>query len=312
MLQQTRVETVRRRFPEFVGRFPDLASLARASEAEVLALWSGLGYYQRARRLHAAARQLWEGSGKLPDSLAGWMALPGVGRSTAGAVLSLGMGRAAVVLDANVRRVLTRLLGAPAEAELWRLAEQLLPQRDAATYNQALMDLGALLCSPREPRCAECPLRRRCPVGAGEVDWRESLPAAGPRGSGDREERLCWLALHTPQGWLLERRPAGGVWPSLWTPLQGADLDQCRDSAAALGWNCGPVRRLGQVRWQLTHKRLLLQLHSARALHGSNMVAEGEPQAVTVSSAAQLRDLGMPTPALRWLRGLVENGAASP
>ena len=170
MLQQTRVETVVPYFLRFTERLPDLASLAAASEAQVLALWSGLGYYSRARALHRAARIIvQERNGHFPEDVEGWMELPGVGRYTAGAIVSIGFGKPAPILDGNVARVLTRLYGlrgdprsGPLNRELWRLAEELLPRRSISDFNQALMELGALVCTPRAPRCLLCPLRENC------------------------------------------------------------------------------------------------------------------------------------------------------
>jgi A/G-specific adenine glycosylase len=170
MLQQTRVEAVVPYFLRFTERLPDLSSLAAASEAQVLALWSGLGYYSRARALHRAARILvQERNGLFPADVEGWMELPGVGRYTAGAIVSIGFGKPAPILDGNVARVLTRLYGlrgdprsGPLNRELWRLAEEILPRRSISDFNQALMELGALVCTPRAPRCLLCPLRENC------------------------------------------------------------------------------------------------------------------------------------------------------
>ncbi len=170
MLQQTRIETVVPYFLRFTERLPDLASLAAASEAEVLALWSGLGYYSRARALHRAARILvQERKGRFPEDVEGWMALPGVGRYTAGAIVSIAYGKPAPILDGNVARVLTRLYGLRGDpragalkGKLWKLAEGILPRRSISDFNQALMELGALVCTPRAPRCLLCPLREDC------------------------------------------------------------------------------------------------------------------------------------------------------
>jgi A/G-specific adenine glycosylase len=186
MLQQTRVEAVVPYFLRFTERLPDLASLAAASEAQVLALWSGLGYYSRARALHRAARILvQERNGLFPADVEGWMELPGVGRYTAGAIVSIGFGKPAPILDGNVARVLTRLYGLrgdprsrPLNRELWRLAEEILPRRSISDFNQALMELGALVCTPRAPRCLLCPLREDCVANRKGLQLRlPELPA---------------------------------------------------------------------------------------------------------------------------------------
>jgi len=186
MLQQTRVETVVPYFLRFTERLPDLASLAAASEAEVLALWSGLGYYSRARALHRGGRILvQERNGRFPEDVEGWMALPGVGRYTAGAIVSIAFGQPAPILDGNVARVLTRLYGLRGDPragalnrELWTVAERILPRRSISDFNQALMELGALVCTPRTPRCLLCPLREDCVANREGLQLRlPELPA---------------------------------------------------------------------------------------------------------------------------------------
>jgi A/G-specific adenine glycosylase len=172
MLQQTTVEAVRPRWEAFLARFPDVAALARAPESEVLAAWSGLGYYRRARHLHAAARQVMQQGGRLPDDHAGWRALPGVGDYAAGAIASIALGVPEPAIDANVRRVLLRWQCAtPAEADalrpadVRRLAAAHLPPDRPGAWNQALMDLGAGPCRARGPDCGACPVRRWCAAG---------------------------------------------------------------------------------------------------------------------------------------------------
>jgi A/G-specific adenine glycosylase len=186
MLQQTRVETVIPYFHRFTERFPDVTCLAAATEAEVLALWSGLGYYSRARALHRAARILVEErNGRFPEDVESWMALPGVGPYTAGAIVSIAFGKPAPILDGNVARVLTRLHGLRGDPrsgalnrELWTLAKRMLPRRSISDFNQALMELGALVCTPRSPRCLVCPLRDDCVAKRdGQEELLPELPA---------------------------------------------------------------------------------------------------------------------------------------
>lgn len=162
MLQQTQVKTVLERFYfPFLQRFPSLRHLARASEASVLSAWQGLGYYSRARNLHKAAIQC---EGKLPHTLEGLLALPGVGRNTAHAILALAYQKPVAVMEANLRRVLSRIFAhaSPSGSELWRDAHHLLDPGDPFTYNQAMMDLGALLCTPQQPACDQCPASSIC------------------------------------------------------------------------------------------------------------------------------------------------------
>ena len=180
MLQQTQVTTVIPYYRHWLERFPDFAALARAQEAEVLHAWQGLGYYARARNLHAAAKYVVENfGGKLPGEATKIARLPGVGHYTAGAIASFAFDRAEPIVEANIGRVLARLTNlqipidkAAGRAHLWQTATALLPTRDARVHNSALMDLGALICLPRRPRCGECPVRRFC---------RAEQPALLPR-----------------------------------------------------------------------------------------------------------------------------------
>ena len=179
MLQQTRVAAVIPYFERFLARFPDAAALARASEKDVLALWSGLGYYPRARNLRKAARQI-EAAGAFPSTHEAIGELAGVGEYTAAAIASISFGLPHAVVDGNVRRVVARLTN-DAEADTRAVADRLLDRRDPARWNQAVMELGALVCLPREPRCAECPLATHCAARAAgtqrEVPGKKNKPA---------------------------------------------------------------------------------------------------------------------------------------
>ncbi len=223
MLQQTQVGTVIPYFERFVARFPDLSSLAHASADDVLHLWSGLGYYARARNLQRAARQLVaEHGGRFPDTVEGWVALPGIGRSTAGAILAQSRGERHAILDGNVKRVLARWFaigGWPGEAavlaELWRASESVTPADRAADYTQAIMDLGATLCTRSRPRCGECPVRAGC---QGYASGRLAmLPGRRPPRAARRLRTVTWLVARGTDGVYLEQRPARGIWGGLWS-----------------------------------------------------------------------------------------------
>ena len=163
MAQQTRLETMRPYWERWMARFPTVRALARAPLDNVLALWAGLGYYRRARNLHAAARVIVERHGGVfPDDAEAIAALPGIGRYTTGAIASIAFGRRLPVLDGNVRRVLARLSGETADAALWARAEELVPADAPGDFNQGLMDLGATVCAPRTPRCGGCPMKGFC------------------------------------------------------------------------------------------------------------------------------------------------------
>ena len=224
MLQQTGTATVLRYYPQFIRRFPDAAHLARASVDEVLHLWSGLGYYARARALHAAAGLLLEQhDGKLPTDIAMLQQLPGVGRSTAAAILAISHGRRHAILDGNVKRVLCRYHGirewpdrAAVKRRLWELAEYHTPHRRVADYTQAIMDLGATVCVRGRPKCACCPLSRHCLAHA--TGDAAALPVSRTTPPIRlRQTRFIILLSGNDRRVLLERRPVAGVWGGLWS-----------------------------------------------------------------------------------------------
>ncbi len=222
MLQQTQVSTVLDYYARFLQRFPDVAALAAAPRDEVLALWSGLGYYSRARNLHACAQAVVaEHGGRFPRSAQALATLPGIGRSTAAAIAAFCFGQRVAILDGNVKRVLSRVLAfeedlsrAAATQALWARAEALLPTRDVAIYTQGLMDLGATVCTTRKPLCLLCPLAADCRARArGEP---ERFPVKGRRAArSQREHALLWLQ-QDGRVWLVQR-PDSGVWAGLWT-----------------------------------------------------------------------------------------------
>jgi A/G-specific adenine glycosylase len=255
MLQQTQVATVLDYYARFLARFPDVRSLAAAPLDDVLALWSGLGYYSRARHLHRCAQTVMtEHGGAFPRSAAALAALPGIGRSTAAAIAAFAFGERAAILDGNVKRVLTRVLGfgddlamAAHERALWQRAEALLPARGIERYTQGLMDLGATLCTTRAPRCDACPLAAGC------VARREGRPERYPVKTrklkrGARRNALLWL-VDGERCWLVQR-PAPGVWAGLWTlPL----FDSVAALEAALNDWPGTPQALPAIHHALTH-----------------------------------------------------------
>lgn len=216
MLQQTQVGTVREYYARWLGRFPDFRALAGASEADVLQVWQGLGYYARARNLHRAAQQIVEqDGGALPDDLLRISALPGVGRYTAGAIATFAFDRATAIVDANIARVLARLLNLQEPIDttrgseiLWRAAELLLPARSGRLHNSALMELGALVCTPRQPQCLVCPARQHC-----RAQDPESLPRKRPRRATVKLAEDCAWILRDDR--LLLERQTGKRWGGL-------------------------------------------------------------------------------------------------
>jgi A/G-specific adenine glycosylase len=265
MLQQTQVATVIPYFERFMDRFPNVTTLAHAELDDVLHIWTGLGYYARGRNLHAAARcVVRDHDSELPHDLDALIALPGIGRSTAGAILSAGHGIRAPILDGNVKRVLSRYFAVPgypghsSVAEtLWEHAEANTPTTRVADYTQAIMDLGAMLCSRSSPRCLECPLVSSC--AARREGATHHYPAPKPRKVMPVRRAQMFLIVDTDGRCLLERRPATGLWGGLWNPPErtlDVDTDQL---LAELGLHSSSVldrQRLPQFRHTFTHFHL--------------------------------------------------------
>lgn len=265
MLQQTRVETVVPYFERFLGDFPDVAALAAAPLDAVLARWAGLGYYRRARVLHLAAREVTERfAGELPGDVDRLQSLPGIGRYTAGAIASLAFGRRAPLVDGNVARVLARLFDIAVDAKtprgarvFWELAERLLPEDAPGRFNEALMELGATVCTPREPRCEACPLSRHCE--ARKTGRQRELPVVAKRAARP-EVALVALVVRAGARVLLARRPPDGLFGGLWEPPM---LEATPRAAVATLRAAGlsvTATRCGRVRHVLSHRELAVEV----------------------------------------------------
>jgi len=317
MLQQTQVSTVLAYYPQFLARFPTVQALAQAHEDEVMALWSGLGYYSRARNLHRCAQAVVTlHGGHFPDTAQGLQALPGIGASTAAAIAAFCHGERISILDGNVRRVLTRLLAfaddlarPAAQRALWDAAQALLPAApagdDMAAYTQGLMDLGATLCTRSRPRCADCPVRDLCQASA--LGRPEDFPVK-TRTLVRRHESWTLLICRAqidgqPHVWL-QRRPPRGIWAGLYcTPVYASEAEA---QARLAGTAAGPaLRPLQAFSHSLTHRELRLQplLFDGSAAGCAGM---GDGQWVRL---ADLAGVGLPAPLRQLLERLPDPAA---
>ena len=306
MLQQTQVATVKPYYQRFMQRFPDVRTLAAASTDEVLHLWSGLGYYARARNLHRAAKLICaELGGELPHDFGALARLPGVGRSTAGAILALSSGARFPILDGNVRRVLARYFGEPGAVtsaglrRLWELSERCTPPAQVAEYTQAIMDLGATVCVRSRPSCTRCPLASRC--CAHRTGRQHELPA--PRVSRVRRRRRVYmvLALDGAGGVRLERRPERGVWGGLWCRPEFESAAAARTFVRGSLASASEPRKLDTVEHAFTHFDLSIHPLLVRCAAAVSAVEEGA--SVWYNTGAPAR-IGLPAP-IRALLGRV-------
>ncbi len=284
MLQQTRVDTVIPYFQRFMERFPSIGELARAPEQDVLKLWEGLGYYSRARNLQAAAREVEAAyGGVLPDSAGEMKKLPGIGEYTAGAVASIAYGRAEPAVDGNVLRVFARLyaiaqdIKAPAtKRAVTQIAAQLLPDARAGAFNQALMDLGALVCTPKSPRCGECPVQAHCAARAAGVQAQLPMRSASRTA---REEHYGALLLQCGDAVCVSQRPGRGLLAGLWQlPQTATEEATARQATAELarsitGRDVAVSGPLGRYTHAFSHLHWTIDLFAAYS--DSDVCADG-------------------------------------
>lgn len=301
MLQQTQVSTVVPYFERFMRSFPTIEDLATAELDDVLARWSGLGYYARARNLHRAAQQVVEKlRGELPATVTELVALPGIGRSTAGAIVALAHGRREAILDGNVKRVLARYHGVEgwpgATAvlkKLWRFSEQHTPHSDVAAYTQAVMDLGATVCRRTDPACERCPVRRGCRAAR---DGRQAeLPSPRPRRSRPQRRVRVLLVRDDAQRVLLERRPATGVWGGLFSfPEISSDADAESWCGRNLNASVTGQRALPLIDHAFTHFDLTIE-PTLLELEGHPSIVMDRPEWLWYKPAMK-SELGLPAP----------------
>lgn len=318
MLQQTQVGTVIPYYERFLQQFPTVAALAAAPQDAVMALWSGLGYYTRARNLHRCAQQVVaEHDGQFPRDIEALASLPGIGRSTAAAIAAFAYGTHAAILDGNVKRVLTRVFGIEGypgqmrvERELWQLADSLLPATDLQAYTQGVMDLGATVCVRGRPLCSACPFADDCVARA--TGRERVLPTGKPRKA--IPEKDCHvLVMRDDQRILFERRPDSGIWGGLWSLPEFAPPTATPSEAVSPGDIADAAQRFGQVReiermaafsHTFTHFKLNLQPWLI------TLTQAGGPQGANQAWLAshEIAAAGLPAPIRRIARALEGNG----
>ena len=304
MLQQTQVATVIPYYRRFIERFPDIAALAAAPVDEVMRLWAGLGYYSRARHLHRAAQAVMtRHAGRFPVRFEEVAALPGIGRSTAGAILVFASGIRHPILDGNVKRVLARLFGIagyPGEKRvadrLWQRAEELLPRRGIETYTQGLMDLGAGVCARTRPRCEACPWSSPCV--ARQRGLAAAIPGRKPR-KALPEKSTTMLALTRAGEILLEKRPPAGIWGGMWSlPETMRDMDIAAYCRRKFGASVLDVENLPAIAHGFTHYKL--EIYPVRLRIGKIDPRAAEPGLVWLP-LAEARQAAIPAPVKRIL-----------
>ena len=306
MLQQTQVATVLDYYPRFLAAFPTVQALAAASQDQVLSLWAGLGYYSRARNLHAAAQQIvQQHGGAFPPNRAQLETLKGVGRSTAAAIAAFAYHQREAILDGNVKRVLCRMFaqdGDPAnkafERRLWALAESLLPERPSnmPTYTQGLMDLGATLCTRSKPRCHQCPMQSICQAHA------QNRTAELPRKKSPiaiQQQTLYWLLIEQNHAIWLHKRPQRGIWAGLWCAPTFNSLAELQHFAAQHRISFDHASELPTIAHRLTHRQLEIIPYHINADSGSLKMA-GE-----WINAQALAQYGTPKPLAKLLAKLL-------
>ncbi len=280
MLQQTQVVTVIPYFNKFIQQYPDIQALANAPLDEVLSLWAGLGYYARARNLHKTAVIINQAK-HFPDSLENLVALPGIGLSTAGAILSIAFNKSQAILDGNVRRVLARFQAiqgwtgsTEVNKQLWKISAQYTPKNRVADYTQAIMDLGATLCTRSKPKCTVCPLQSDCQ--ALQLQRVHEFPTPKPRKKIPVKQSIFIIAINTDQQILLEKRAPTGIWGGLWSVPELADRTELdawllKKSIVVTKKQSLPIRRHTFSHYHLDYQPIVLNVENL-----NNIVLEGE------------------------------------
>jgi len=308
MLQQTQVSSVIPYFNKFIARFPDVETLALAELDEVLQHWSGLGYYTRARNLHKTAQLVVSRGGEFPVTLSELSALPGIGRSTAGAILSIACGQSQPILDGNVRRVLARYKAisgwtgdGKVAAKLWAISQTYTPQSRTADYTQAIMDLGATLCTRSKPKCEICPLAVGCQALA--LGLVSKLPEPKPRKQLPEKQLYFLLLQNNEKQILLEKRPPTGIWGGLWSLPEFTDLQQLQDWCVQQGFSIIRQQIMDSQRHSFSHYHLEYTPVLLTVINPINNVMEANGRLWYKSG--QIKALGLPAPVKRLMHTFI-------
>jgi len=307
MLQQTQVKTVIPYFERFIKKFPNISTLAEANQDDILSLWSGLGYYSRARNIHKTAIILKSDfNSLLPSSLNQLLELPGIGRSTAGAILSLGFNKKAPILDGNVKRVITRYKNIDGDITknktlnyLWKIAEELQPKKDFYIYTQSIMDLGAIVCKRKMPLCEECPLSKDC---LAKKNGSIHLIPYRKRKNKKPLKKVFWLLPYTLNGSVyLKKRKDSGLWGGLWTFIENHNLEYLLKENDNLleGINQKLLHKYSTITHSFSHYDLEADLYLLEFLESNNNK--------NWKRINELDNLGMPKPIYETLMEIKEN-----
>ena len=300
MLQQTQVETVIPFYETFIKTFPEIKTLAESSEEQVMSLWSGLGYYSRARNIHKTAKIILnEYKGQFPQDFKNLVELPGIGPSTAGAILSLAFELPGIILDGNVKRVIARFKGitdpvdnSKTQKEMKSFAEALLPENSFREYSQGIMDLGSLLCRPKNPDCDNCPVSKSCQ--ALKLGIQENIPLKTPS-KPKKEKKIDWLLISSNNKILLKRNDSKGIWKNLWLFPSKDILSQ--ENVSLLERK----ESLPEIVHNLSHRKLNISTVKYRIKNKDRLKID-RSNSVWVSKADSVK-MGMPKP----IKEIIEN-----
>ncbi|HAI10147.1 MAG TPA: A/G-specific adenine glycosylase [Phycisphaerales bacterium] len=313
MLQQTQVATVIDYFNRFITAFPTVHDLADADEQQVLKLWEGLGYYRRARNLHACAKMIVDQhDGIVPNTVDALLKLPGVGRYTAGAIASIAYGVAAPILDGNVVRVLSRWFAITdstddkhVKEQLWQLAEQLVPTQRAGDFNQAMMDLGAMICTPKSPACLTCPMAKMC--SAYDQGIAETLPKRTPRTKPTTVTHHV-VSIERKGQYLFTQRPASGLWSNMWqmpTLEESNEKELVLQVKSQLGLDVSDLQKVQNFKHQTTHRTITFTHWHAGEVSGRLKSGVGQWRKLD-----QLEDLPLANPQSKVVTFLIKKDLA--